>query len=155
MNTSLLFRRIRPVLVSGVVLLLAACGNSDTPASASRLHMLTGGDSKIWRMTLDTSYTGLASNPCLTDNQYIFRASGEFVNIDEGEPCSEGAQGMRLSLKWALDSDSTTLTFDGNSPMRIAALTDTMMVVEELSRVDNNVVRKTVFRAEGEQAEGL
>lgn len=148
MNVSFNFRRVYPVVVPAMLVFLCACGSKSDPAAGSHLHMLTGGDSKTWRMTLDTSYTGMASNECLMDNRYIFQASGEFLNIDEGTPCSKGAEGARLSLKWALDSDSTTLTFNGSSAMHITSLTDSMMVVEELSRADNSVVRKTVFRVE-------
>lgn len=148
MNVSFNFRRLYPVVAPAIFVFLFACGSNSGPAGTSQLHLLTGGDSKTWRMTLDTSYTGMASNECLMDNRYIFKASGEFLNIDEGTPCSKGAEGARLSLKWALDSDSTTLTFNGSSAMHIASLTDSMMVVEELSRADNSVVRKTVFRVE-------
>lgn len=145
MRISLYFSRLAVTLAS--LIFLVACGNNN-PAGVSRLHLLTNGNSKTWHMVLDTSYTGTASNPCLMDNQYVFSASGEFVNIDDGVRCSEDEADRRITLAWALDSDSTILTFNGISAMHITSLTDSMMVVEEVSRADNNVVRKTVFRAE-------
>lgn len=125
------------------MVLCSSCTDT-APARVSRLYLLAGDSSKTWHMLSDSSYKGLASNPCLLDNEYVFTTSGEFVSIDKGTPCSAAAEEVRLP--WALERDSTVLVFNAQARMRILALDDTSMVVEELSSVDSTAERKTVFR---------
>ncbi len=130
------------VAFAAIAGVLSSC-SSDTPA-VSRLAMLTGGSSKTWHMAGDSSYTGLASNPCLFDNDYIFDVNGIFINRDNGLRCHPD-EDRELHANWTLDDDSTTLSFGPGRKMRIAALSDTLMVIEELAPPDGRPERRTVF----------
>lgn len=127
------------------IVLCSSCTDT-APARESRLYLLTGDSSKTWVMHSDSSYKGLATNPCLLDNDYVFYASGKFVSIDKGVPCSPTAKNAEVRLPWTLENDSTTLVFDSRSRMRIVVLNDTSMVLDELSPADSTAERRTVFR---------
>lgn len=139
------------ILLCGVWALccVALCNSctDTTPTRVSRLRLLAGDSAKTWQMLSDSSYKGLATNPCLLDNDYVFTTSGEFVSVDKGIPCSTTAEDAEVRLPWTLENDSTVLVFNARSRMHIVVLNDTSMVVDELSPADSTTERRTVFRA--------
>ena len=97
-------------------------------------------------MTSDSSYTGLASNPCLFDNDYVFDTAGNFINRDNGVLC-DSSEERELRAQWTFDNDSTTLSFGPGTKLHITQLTDTMMVIEELAPPEGVPARRSVFVA--------
>ncbi len=141
----LFFRLMMPLaLCMGMAVALCSCSN-DT-SGASRLAMLTGGSSKTWYMISDSSYTGLASNPCLLDNDYVFDTAGNFTNRDNGIRCNAD-EDRELRAQWTLDDDSVMLSFGPGMRMHITQLSDTLMIIEELAPPHGKPERKSVFVA--------
>lgn len=133
----------RTVFCAVLSILIGACTSEHTP---SRLELLTAGSSKTWVMLSDSSFTGLQSNPCLFDNEYVFDTSGAFINRDSGLRCFEGEE-PELRAQWTMEEDSATLSFGPGRKMRITALSDTLMVIEELAPPHNRPERRSIFAA--------
>ena len=156
-----MFRYFFTGTLFAVLLLALSCTSSQTPAPArteqpsmpepTRLELLTGGAAKTWRIV---DYSRRGSNTdidkCLLDNMYIFSMSGEFINDDGEVSCMPQENVRRLRGKWKFTSDSTRIVISGagmSITARIAELSPSTLVLEELAERSGSVVSVSTFSA--------
>lgn len=169
MTEHIVNRIIVPAVVCALVGVAAGCSTSSprsthqppypsgtpvppSPSSSESmpvLERLTSYTAKTWQMVdfaRPDSEETVAD--CLRDNQYIFSASGEFVNNDGEIPCTK--DGVReLRGKWTFSNDSTRIIIRGTGmrmTVRVSELTDSLLVLQELSE-NGNVLSVSTFRA--------
>ncbi len=152
MNT---LRFSRFLVRTGTLLaIIALCGSCTLQAPArpqTRMEMLTGGSSKTWRMVEHSrsgAITGLDS--CLLDNTFVFSLSGEFINNDGEVLCLPRDNVRELRGNWKFARDSTRIIISGagmNMTARIATLSSSTLVLEELAEKSGTVASTSTFEA--------
>ena len=137
-----------------ILLMCFACTSSQAPAPVrpqTRMELLTGGSSKTWRMVNYTKPGSSADiDKCLLDNLYIFSLSGEFINDDGSVRCLPGDNVRQLRGTWKFNADSTAIIISGagmSISARVASLSGSTLVLEELSSKGGSVLSVSTFEA--------
>lgn len=126
------------------LIMISSCSETLEPKPQTYSQLLTGTESKIWKLTTIELLEGESppyafSLPvCLTDDQYIFHAGDAklFQVLEGATKCDPEDEDVVLEDSWALVNANATLNFifpllaSVRLPFIIKKLTETNLVIE-------------------------